>query len=261
MPTMTLGTEWSLKKHLLRDYVDGHWYTSIACYTSWTSHFSFCFICFGYPGCLLLQTGLLYLWQLRAALQRQCTGFSLCWPLTVERRLFAHRVQRPWGTGVASPQHVRHSRTRAGTQVPYIGRQIPNHWTTRQVPSLFSLANRTQFGLNNRLLCASWPLSQLQGGVRWLFKYNYGHLTTPASDWFRYVGVCNPGQWGVRQVCLVGGFWEKVPFFLYFLKIEVGLIYNGVLVSGVHQSDSVYIYTHLLLFQIPFPYSYCKTWV
>ena len=116
------------------------------------------------------------------------------------------------GTGVASPQHVRHSRTRAGTQVPYIGRQIPNHWTTRQVPSLFSLANRTQFGLNNRLLCASWPLSQLQGGVCWLFKYNYGHLTTPASDWFRYVGVCSPGQWGVRQVCLVGGFWEKVPF-------------------------------------------------
>ena len=56
-----------------------------------------------------------------------------------------------------------------------------------------------------------------------------------------------------------GGILGKGSFFLYFLKIEVWLIYNGVLVSGVHQSDSVYIYTHLLLFQIPFPYSYCKT--
>ena len=31
-------------------------------------------------------------------------------------------------------QHVGSSRTRDPTRVPCIGRQIPNHWTTRRVP-------------------------------------------------------------------------------------------------------------------------------
>ena len=33
-----------------------------------------------------------------------------------------------------SPWHVAPSGTRAGSHVPCIGRQILNHWTTREVP-------------------------------------------------------------------------------------------------------------------------------
>ena len=35
--------------------------------------------------------------------------------------------------GPAAPLHVESSQTRDRTHVPYIGRQTPNHWTTREV--------------------------------------------------------------------------------------------------------------------------------
>ena len=38
------------------------------------------------------------------------------------------------GTRVVAPWHVGSSRTRAHTRVPYIGRRILNHCTTREVP-------------------------------------------------------------------------------------------------------------------------------
>ena len=37
--------------------------------------------------------------------------------------------------GVTALPHVGSPRTRDGTQVPWISRQILNHWTTREVPS------------------------------------------------------------------------------------------------------------------------------
>ena len=38
--------------------------------------------------------------------------------------------------GLVAPRHVESSWIKDGTCVPYIGRRILNHWTTREVPSL-----------------------------------------------------------------------------------------------------------------------------
>ena len=38
-----------------------------------------------------------------------------------------------WHTGLVAPQRVRYSQTSDQTHVPYIGRRILNHWTTREV--------------------------------------------------------------------------------------------------------------------------------
>ena len=86
----------------------------------------------------------------------QCTGFSLRWLLllrsTGSRRVgFSScgtwarqfwlsgsraQAQQLWRTGLGAPWHVGSSRTRARTRVPCTGRQILNHCTTREVPSL-----------------------------------------------------------------------------------------------------------------------------
>ena len=36
--------------------------------------------------------------------------------------------------GLVAPQHVEASWTRDRTHVPFIGKRILNHWTTREVP-------------------------------------------------------------------------------------------------------------------------------
>ena len=41
-------------------------------------------------------------------------------------------------TGLAVLQHVESSQTRDQTHVPCIGRQIPNHWTTREAPDVLN---------------------------------------------------------------------------------------------------------------------------
>ena len=43
------------------------------------------------------------------------------------------QARQPWHTGLVAPRPVGFSRTRARTHVPCIGRQILNHWTTREV--------------------------------------------------------------------------------------------------------------------------------
>ena len=72
----------------------------------------------------------------------RCVGFSLRWPLPLQST-GSKRVglsscgtwaQQLWHTGSAAPRHVGSSRTRAQTHVPCIGRQIPNHCATREVP-------------------------------------------------------------------------------------------------------------------------------
>ena len=45
------------------------------------------------------------------------------------------QTQQLWLTGLVAPQHVGSSQTRARTRVPCIGRQIPNHCTTREAPN------------------------------------------------------------------------------------------------------------------------------
>ena len=55
-----------------------------------------------------------------------CSGFSRCRAQPLGSRLSS--------TGLVAPQHVGSSQTGNETHVPYIGRRILNHWTTREVP-------------------------------------------------------------------------------------------------------------------------------
>ena len=67
---------------------------------------------------------LLLLWSMGF----RCVGFSSCGSRVPEVRLSS------CVSGLVAPRHVGSSRTRARTRVPCIGRQILNHWTTREVP-------------------------------------------------------------------------------------------------------------------------------
>ena len=62
-----------------------------------------------------------------------CAGFSGLWSP-------GSRVQgllESWLTGLAAPRHVESFQTRDWTHVPCTGRQIPKHWTTKEVLFLF----------------------------------------------------------------------------------------------------------------------------
>ena len=51
--------------------------------------------------------------------------------------------------GVVALQHVGSSQTRDRTPVPHIGRQILNHWTTREIPDSFNKVHFTSFPFMN----------------------------------------------------------------------------------------------------------------
>ena len=48
-------------------------------------------------------------------------------------------VMSPWHTSLVAPRHMGSSQTRDQTHVPCIGRQILNHWATREVPECWFL--------------------------------------------------------------------------------------------------------------------------
>ena len=59
-------------------------------------------------------------------------------------------AQESWGTGLAALRNTGSSRARGGTRVPYNGRQILNHYTTREVPlTLFFVFKNFNYALNN----------------------------------------------------------------------------------------------------------------
>ena len=66
-------------------------------------------------------------------------GFSSCGTRAQQLWLMGSRVhaQQLWCIGLVAPRHVGSSRTRVQTHVPYIGRWILNHYTTREVPIYF----------------------------------------------------------------------------------------------------------------------------
>ena len=66
-------------------------------------------------------------------------GFSSCGTWAQQLWLAGSRAQAQqlWRTGLVDPQHVGSSWTRARTRVPCIGRQILNHYATREVLELF----------------------------------------------------------------------------------------------------------------------------
>ena len=90
---------------------------------------------------------LLLLWSMGS----RCVGFSSCDTWAQQLWLAGSRVQAQqlWCTSLVAPRHVGSSRTRERTRVPCIGRQILNHCTTREVPSV-------QFLYSSRYSCSSW---------------------------------------------------------------------------------------------------------
>ena len=62
---------------------------------------------------------LLLLWTIGS----RCTGFSSC----------STWAQWLWHMGLVAPRHVKSFWTRDQTHVPCTGRQILNHWTTREI--------------------------------------------------------------------------------------------------------------------------------
>ena len=62
-----------------------------------------------------------------------CMGFSPRWLLLLWSTGSGALAQNLWCTGLVAPRHVGSSRTRNGTRVPFIGRCILHHWTTREV--------------------------------------------------------------------------------------------------------------------------------
>ena len=98
---------------------------------------------------LLAALGLLCCKQ--ALLQLCCTGFSLRCPLllqSISSRLYGLQQLRLQALGhrlrsrgackrLVALRHVKSSQTRDRTHEPRTGRQIHNHWTTREVPVQF----------------------------------------------------------------------------------------------------------------------------
>ena len=92
----------------------------------------------------------IYLWLHRVfvaahglPLRAASGGSSLLWcagllvavsSSVVEHSLEAGRPQQLWHIGLVAPQHVDSSQTRYRTHALCTGRQILNHWTTREVP-------------------------------------------------------------------------------------------------------------------------------
>ena len=73
-------------------------------------------------------------------------GFSSCGSWAQQLWLVCSRAQAQqlWCTGLAAPRHVGSSQTRAQTRVPCIGKRIPNHCATREVPHQRLLINVVQ---------------------------------------------------------------------------------------------------------------------
>ena len=88
-----------------------------SCFVLFVLNFIYFFIS-GCAGSLLLRR----LW---------CTGSSLPWLLPLQRLDSRAQAQQLWRTGLVALGHVGSSRTGHQACVPYIGRWIPNHWTTR----------------------------------------------------------------------------------------------------------------------------------
>ena len=54
----------------------------------------------------------------------------------MKHRLQVCRLHSLWHMGLAAPRHGGSSQTRDRTRLPYMGRQIPNQWTTKEVPGV-----------------------------------------------------------------------------------------------------------------------------
>ena len=104
------------------------------------------FFFFGCVGSSLLRAGFLQLPRAGATLRcgaqaSHCSGPLCCgdWLQVRGPQQLWHtgsraQAQQLWLTGPVALRHVGSSWTRARTRVPCIGRRIPNHCATREVP-------------------------------------------------------------------------------------------------------------------------------
>ena len=99
--------------------------------------FYFCLLCLGHCA--------------RATLQLPCAGCSLWWLLQL------------WCTGLVAPRHVKSCLTGDWTRAPFIGKHIPNHWTTGEGQS-WSLEHLFSLGLCE--VDSSRPGSEQPDGTR-----------------------------------------------------------------------------------------------
>ena len=81
-------------------------------------------------------------------------GLSRC-----RGRALEHTGPVTVATGFTAPQNLKSPQTRGWTRVPCAGRQIPNHWTTRQLPFCTIYRNVKQCSHHER---AWWFLKKLK---------------------------------------------------------------------------------------------------
>ena len=62
--------------------------------------------------------------------------------LIAEHKLEGMGAQWLWHKGLTALQHVGSSQIKGQTHVPCMGRQILNHWTTREVLNIFKLMSQ-----------------------------------------------------------------------------------------------------------------------
>ena len=98
----------------------------------------------------------------------RCAGLSLSWPLVVEHRLQMRRLSS-CGSGLVAPRHVGSSQTRVRARVPFIGRQILNHCTTREALNIRVFDSLYFFGFYRTI---SFPVnSRLISDINQLYNY------------------------------------------------------------------------------------------
>ena len=83
-------------------------------------------------------------------------------------------------TGFTAPQNLKSPQTRDWTRVPCTGRQIPNHWTTRQLPFCTIYRNVKQCSHHER---AWWFLKKLK--IKFLYGPPCIHLEYAQKNWKR----------------------------------------------------------------------------
>ena len=63
----------------------------------------------------------------------QCVGFSLWWLLLLQSASYGCMASVVVVHRLSCPRHAKSFQTRDQTYIPCIGRQILNHWTTKEV--------------------------------------------------------------------------------------------------------------------------------
>ena len=113
--------------------------------------FFMCLLYFWLCWCFVAGLSVVVGW--RTTLQLWCTGLSLWWLLLLwGTGCTVLRLQQLWCTALVTSRHAESSWTRDQTHVSCIGRQILNHWTTREALCSFSIKFKMIAGIKRLCL-------------------------------------------------------------------------------------------------------------